>query len=45
MKKTAGFPRTIVIGRIVFLVTVVIVVAIIGKAFEEMRRIAEPLAE
>jgi hypothetical protein len=45
MKKTADFLRTTVIGGIVFLVTVVIVVSIIGKAFEEIRRIAEPLAE
>jgi uncharacterized membrane protein len=45
MKDLAGFLRTTVIGGIVFLVPIVIVVAILGKAFDVMRRIAEPLAE
>ena len=45
MSNFGGFMKTTVVGGIVFLVPVVIVLAVLGKAFEIMTRVAEPLAE
>ena len=44
MKGRFRFLKTTVIGGIVFLVPLIIIVAIIGKAFEIMRKVADPLS-
>ena len=44
MKGRVRFLKTTVIGGIVFLVPLIIAVAIIGKAFEIMKRVADPLS-
>ena len=44
MKGLFRFLKTTLIGGIVFLVPVIIIVAIIGKAFEIMKKVADPLS-
>jgi uncharacterized membrane protein len=44
MKGQFRFLKTTVIGGIVFLVPLIIIVAIIGKAIEIMKKVAEPLS-
>jgi uncharacterized membrane protein len=43
MKGRFRFLKTTVIGGLVFLVPIIIIVAIIGKAFEIMKKVADPL--
>ena len=45
MKSTVQFLKTTVIGGLLFLVPVIIVIAIVGKAFEIMKKVAEPLSK
>ncbi len=44
MKGRFRFLKTTVIGGIIFLVPLIIIVAIIGKALEIMKKVAEPLS-
>ena len=44
MGKFFGFIKTMVLGGLLFLFPLVIVTAVVGKAFQVMRRVAEPLA-
>jgi uncharacterized membrane protein len=44
MKGRFRFLKTTVIGGIVFLVPLIIIIAIIGKALEIMKKVAEPLS-
>ncbi len=45
MSGKSGFIKSTIIGGIVFLVPIVILVAIIGKAFEIMKALATPLSD
>ena len=44
MNAKFGFLKTTIIGGFVFLVPFIIVVAIFGKAFQLMRKVAEPIS-
>lgn len=44
MKGQFGFLKTTIIGGIVFLIPLIIIVAIIGKAFAIMEKVADPLS-
>ena len=44
MRGLFEFLKTTIIGGIVFLTPVIIIVAIVGKAFEIMRKVADPLS-
>ena len=44
MRGRFGFLKTTIIGGIVFLTPIVVIFAIIGKAFEIMRKVADPLS-
>lgn len=44
MKGQIGFLKTTVIGGVIFLIPLIIIVAILGKAFQIMMRVAEPLS-
>lgn len=45
MKKIAAFIKTTIVGGIVFLVPVVLIVMVLGKAFELTMKLAKPMAQ
>ena len=44
MKGHIGFLKTTVIGGVIFLIPLIIIIAILGKAFQIMMQLAEPLS-
>jgi uncharacterized membrane protein len=45
MKRLANFARTTLVGGVLFLVPIIVLIAIVGKALELVHKLTDPLAE